>query len=132
MPPWPNQGYAPIPARASVVRTGPNRLALASLVLALVATPAYLLGSVGVVVFYLVASYERLAWVSLVGSLLLSISAMFTGIVALVQAKQYAPQQRRRGWAITGLVLGSVGVVFFCCTEMLSLAALVCSGPTAC
>jgi Domain of unknown function (DUF4190) len=97
-----------------------NRLAIVSFVLAVAALlPALcgfvLLEYVSALPSSLVAVAAVVTVVLYAGGLLASIAAIVTGTVALVRAKRYLPQQRRRGRAIAGLVLGIVvtGLLIF-------------------
>lgn len=67
-------------------------------------------------------------WTLIVGiaSPFCGITAIITGVLALLRAKQYSPRQARRGLAIAGIVLGVVLLLSFLPATFVSLVALYC------
>jgi hypothetical protein len=87
---------------------GSNGLALASFLLSLISGVEVVLN---VLVFFLSPlPFGVNVYLYLFGSAL-GIGAIVMGGLAVSWAKWYPPQQAWKGWAIAGLVLGSIGTV---------------------
>ncbi|KAF0106299.1 MAG: RDD domain containing protein [Anaerolineaceae bacterium] len=98
-----------------------NKLATAGLVTGILALLSYCLS--------IVISFFQSLWlpIILMGSgALLSLASLITGIIGLVQVNKSQGEQKGKGFAITGIVLGGLGVLAIC---ILPIVVLTLLGP---
>jgi hypothetical protein len=115
---------------------GSNRLALVSLVLALVPlVPAGLAfwqffgGPMGVPV----PVRGGVVFAVYVGGLAAAVSAVVTGVMALRRAKRYQPGHKMTGLAVVGLVLGTVDTLMLLIpATLIALLVLACTFGNQC
>ena len=115
----------PLPPLTEQPSQARNKLAIASGALGLGGVVITLIGLIISLVFSPMLPYFAICCGL---SILLAIVGLVLGIIALTQIK-HNPGQKGKGLAITGVVLGGIGVVLLCLSPVIVIAVLTIMGP---
>ena len=102
-----------------------NPLALAAGLLGIGSIVVALVGLLG----FLAPAFLSIALAICCGlAFLMDLVALVLGIIGLVQLKNH-PEQKGKGWAITGIVFGGLAIILLCLSPVLVTSILLILGP---